>query len=175
MTQSVTTTLKIDFDLLNNQREKLNEVINSGNLTSEQEEALTGLQNLLDDVSDLNPMIKYYEKRTEQAFSFLCDRQPSNFDMHRSSYVGLLMDFQDTHGDTAIEALAGFYLFAIRNLKDEKQHHAIASTFAHDLGKDCRTDKMALPRSSEYAHIWSDEFAKYNDHKITTESATNQQ
>lgn len=93
----------------------------------------------------------------KNAFAFLCQRNP--IDLDHSRYVSLLMDFQDAKGDEAIEGLAGFYLYAIRNM-GEKSSRAIESTFNHDLSE--RNDKFCLPRSNGYVQIWRQENEKYD-------------
>ena len=101
-------------------------------------------------------------KSTEAAFQFLAERMPSEWDIEHSQYIHILMQFQDTHGDAAVEGLAGFYLHAIRKFKgDESSSNAIASTFAHDLNG--RMDQHMLPRSNSYIDVWKEEFNKYNN------------
>jgi hypothetical protein len=87
------------------------------------------------------------ETTTEKAFDFLCKRNP--LDVNQITYVLLLMEFQDYKGDEAIEALAGFYLYAIEN---KLPRHEIAGTFAHDLSG--RKDEWCEPRSSDYRQFW---------------------
>lgn len=94
----------------------------------------------------------------ETAFNFLCDRMPTEYDLDRSQWVSVLLRYEDKKGRDAIEGLAGFYLYAIRNL-GEKQSNAIYSTFTHDLnGVD---DKWCEPRSMGYIEVWREENAKY--------------
>jgi len=95
---------------------------------------------------------------TELALNFLCKRMPYEMDMPHEQYVYLLMDFQDKKGDNAIEGLAGFYLFAIRNIGGEKGNNAIHETFVHDLGG--RNETSCLPKSDGYIQIWRDEVNK---------------
>ncbi|HEY3525883.1 MAG TPA: hypothetical protein VGK47_06785 [Nitrososphaeraceae archaeon] len=92
------------------------------------------------------------------ALRFLCQRMPSDLDLHHSDYVQMLMELQEK-GEEYIEGLAGFYLYAIRNM-GERQSKAILSTFSHDLGG--RKDKWCEPRSASYAEIWREEYAKCN-------------
>lgn len=95
------------------------------------------------------------------AFSFLCKRMPSDWDCPHWKYVSMLMEFQDKKGDEAIEGLAGFYLFAIRNIKGDDGSKAIHTTFAHDLNE--RNDAHSLPRSDSYAEVWREEHKKYTN------------
>lgn len=93
------------------------------------------------------------------AFEFLCKCNP--LDCEQSTYVFMLMDFQEVQGDEAIEALAGFYVWCIDNLKGDKCTHAIVTTFTHDLNG--RNDKHMLPRSSDYKKYWDEEVKKYQN------------
>lgn len=98
------------------------------------------------------------------AFEFICQRMPSNFDIHQSDYVAMLMEFQAKKGDEYIEGLAGFYLYAIRKL-GKKQSDAIYETFAHDLNG--RNDKWCEPRCANYVNVWREEYARcYQSHKM---------
>lgn len=90
--------------------------------------------------------VKQLSKETEFALSFLCKRNA--FDIDHPQYVHILMEFLDVKGENALQALAGFYCYAIDNLKGEKCTAAIKETFAHDLNG--RNDKYELPRSDEY-------------------------
>lgn len=98
--------------------------------------------------------------RTEFALNFLAKRNPFSGDTSHSEYVFILMNFQDKKGDVAIESLAGFYIWAIDNLKGEKCTNAIRSTFCHDLNG--ATDKFLEPRSSNYHEFWMKECEKHN-------------
>lgn len=95
---------------------------------------------------------------TELALSFLSARNPFD-EVPHSTYVFCIMDLQDNKGNEAVEALAGFYLYAIRNIGGEKGSHAIATTFAHDLSGS--NDKWCQPRSFPYRHVWIDEMKHY--------------
>ncbi len=65
------------------------------------------------------------------------------------------MNFQDKKGDDAVEALAGFYLYAIRNKKGEECSDAIRTTFAHDLNG--ANQPTCEPRSTDYRSLWLEE------------------
>lgn len=95
--------------------------------------------------------------QTEIAMSFLCKRNP--LDIPQSDYVFLLMDFQEKHGDHALEALAGFYIYSIEHIGGQKGSQAIDTTFAHDLGS--LNQKHVLPRSSGYKQFWDEEIQKH--------------
>lgn len=97
--------------------------------------------------------------RTEKAFEFLVDRNPLDDRTDRITqvqYVTLLATFHHTHGDEAIEGLAGFFCYAIDNMSEEEQTRAIRNVFAHDLSG--AEDKLMCPRSLGYAEVWHKEF-----------------
>lgn len=103
------------------------------------------------------------------AFHFLCQRMPSDYELTQSEYVNMLMDLLYCKGGEAIEALAGFYLFAIRNISQaegangepSKCTKSIYQTFTHDLNG--RKNKFELPRSSDYLDVWRIEHQKYSN------------
>lgn len=103
---------------------------------------------------------------TDSALSFILDRIQSVFDndYRRGDYLGILMEYFDIFGDDGIQALAGFYLYAIRNLDHEGEPsectRAIMQTWGHDL-KD-RHERCMSPRSSDYLSVWQEEYNKYN-------------
>lgn len=91
------------------------------------------------------------KKENENALSFLCGRNPFDH-IERIQWVSILFDFADIHGEDALAALAGFYLYAIKEIGGEEGHRAIVSTFSHDvLG---RKDAFMDPRSSDYAEFF---------------------
>lgn len=94
---------------------------------------------------------------TELAMNFLCKRNPFD-DMPQYDYIFLLMDFQDNKGDEALQALAGFYCYAIDNIGGMKGSEAIETTFAHDLGG--AKDKFLMPKSSDYKQFWEKELTE---------------
>lgn len=94
-------------------------------------------------------LINYRQKRRKvvgQAFDFLCDRNVLKID--QVIYVGMLMEFQEIHGDEAIIALAGFYTWCISHNQEDN----IQPTFAHDLHG--RNEEFMSPRSSSYAEFF---------------------
>lgn len=93
------------------------------------------------------------KKMTKWAFEFLCKRNP--LDLSQSEYVFMLMEFQEIHGDLAIQALAGAYIYAIDKLEADKSSEFILQVFSHDLGD--RKEPCMLPRSSEYTEVWEEE------------------
>lgn len=97
-------------------------------------------------------------KSVRMALNFLCERNPFD-DVPHSQYVFSLMNFQDKKGDDALKGLAGFYLYAIRNIGGLKGSEAIATTFAHDLNG--ANEKFCEPKSSSYVHIWDTEIETY--------------
>lgn len=111
---------------------------------------------------------QYRSLSAEKAFSFLCDRMPSEFDIPRVDWVVKLMNYQEYKGDEAIESLAGFYLLALNNLEGDRQSEAIAQTLSHDL-KGAK-DQYCLPKSSDetYLNEWRSFFDQYNSHKLVT-------
>lgn len=103
----------------------------------------------------------------KSAFSFLSKRMPVDWDISQSDYVGMLMELQDNKGGESIEGLAGFYLYAIRNMdntgdieNEKSASKAIQSTFFNDLNE--RNKSMMLPRSNDYIKVWREEHLKYN-------------
>lgn len=95
------------------------------------------------------------ESLTIKALDFLAERNVLNEYLNQVEYVSYLMEFMDTHGEEAIQKLAGFYIYAIEHLDQVKQDRAIVGTFAHDLGG--RNDKFMLPRSDNYLKYWLEE------------------
>jgi len=93
------------------------------------------------------------KKPVSIALEFLAQRNP--FDVSQAEWVIMLMDFTDIHGEDALIALAGFYIYAIKEM-GEKSTHAIKSTFMHDVMG--RKDRFMCPRSSAYGEIFRTEF-----------------
>ncbi len=95
--------------------------------------------------------------RANKAFDFLATRNVFSDNLEQSDWVFNLMNFQDHKGDEALCALAGFYLYVVKNVDgEEKQTRALKSTFAHDLNG--AADEMLLPRSSSYVEYFDQEF-----------------
>lgn len=101
----------------------------------------------------------------EAALDFLCSRNIFSDSLTQMDWVCLLMDFQQKKGDDALKALAGFYLWVIKNTgvdcriqTEEEQTRALKSTFAHDLNG--RNDEGMLPRSDNYLKFWNEEVEK---------------
>ncbi len=95
---------------------------------------------------------------TSLALNFLCRRNPFD-DTPHNDFVFSLMNYQDKKGDEAVEALAGFYLYAIRNIGGQKGSEAIATTFAHDING--ANDYLLEPKSISYRDIWTKECDQY--------------
>lgn len=93
----------------------------------------------------------------EAALHFLAARNPFD-NVHQSQYAAMLMNLQDKKGDEAIEALAGFYVYAIDKIGGSEGSHAIETTFAHDLAE--ANDEFSLPRSSSYTKFWQEEYSR---------------
>lgn len=92
------------------------------------------------------------------AFDFLCKRNPFHIidEMTQIQYVCHLLDFQKIFGDEGIIALAGFYLYAIKEKLGDEATKAIKTTFVHDLKG--MHEKGMLPRSSAYGEVFMNEF-----------------
>lgn len=94
---------------------------------------------------------------TEHAITFICKRNPlDEIDQH--DFVFMLMEFQDIHGDEAVQGLAGFYCYAIDKIGGRKGSEAIQETFRHDLYG--RKEKGMLPRSADYIGFWRKELER---------------
>lgn len=96
-------------------------------------------------------------QQTKSALKFLTARNVLSDHWDQHQYTFALMDFLAIHGDDSLQALAGFYVWCINNLAhdQEKQRHAIRSTFAHDLGG--RRETCISPRSSDYLQYWQNQ------------------
>lgn len=105
--------------------------------------------------------------KTNAAIQFLVDRwewfttpvedAPDSY--NRLLFLGMLDEFSDTHGEEAIQALAGFIVWAFDNIQDsEKRMKDIKSTIVHDLNG--RNEKVMLPRTADYLQAWINEFPK---------------
>lgn len=95
---------------------------------------------------------KTLAKATEHALTLLCKRNPFDNDkVGQASYVMLLLDYIENQGETALQALAGFYCWAIDN-KGAEATPVILETFRHDLFS--QEEKFMLPRSTDYLEFW---------------------
>jgi len=105
------------------------------------------------------------EKATKYAIRFLSRRQPEfgPYCFEKCPTVlwyKILDDFILAKGEEALQALAGFYIYAIDHIKEEnKVTNAIAETFSHDLGG--MNDEWCLPRSNSYLEFWKKEMDKH--------------
>lgn len=97
------------------------------------------------------------KKETKIALQFLSKRSEvmSEYWSH-VEYYDKLQSYILNKGEEALQALAGFYLYAIDKIEDaEKRSRMLTSTFAHDLGQ--QTDEWMLPRSSGYLDYFKEE------------------
>jgi hypothetical protein len=96
------------------------------------------------------------KEETQKALHFLTGFNPlEKLDVPKQEYTKMLIEFMELKGEEALQALAGFYLYALDNIKDYNK--AIVSTFAHDLGG--RNDEWMLPRSDNYLKYWEEELS----------------
>lgn len=95
------------------------------------------------------------ENSEKTALTFLTDRGRKVLDVTNETYMAMLMEFGETHGEFALRKLAGFFLFAIR-LPEGQSTKALHQVFNHDLYG--RNDKFMLPRSDNYLEYWNNEF-----------------
>ena len=107
---------------------------------------------------------------TKKAFEFLCERWTVLIlckEMTRQKFMFMLMDFMERHGEDAVIALAGFYMFVINSNKHtpDSKRSMLYSTFTHDLFD---LGQYMLPRSSDYAYFWK----KYEPEALTTNEAS---
>lgn len=97
------------------------------------------------------------KKTASLALEFLASRNPFAEDqIQRIQWVMMLMDFTDIHGEDALIGLAGFYIYAIKEIKGDKGSNAIKSTFAHDVIG--RKDRHMLPRSIAFGEYFTKEY-----------------
>ncbi len=91
---------------------------------------------------------------TEKALIFLTKRDVLSEKFSHVKYVFLLVNYLEHQGEDMLQALAGFYLYVIKNVTDQdKQHRMLVSTFMHDLLQ--AEDELMLPRSSDYQRFWT--------------------